>query len=394
MLLYDSSKKKQDFKQKQLDFFVNIFIKKLKYDKKIRQNKSESKSVKKNISKINKLSGENYRHYMKVEKELIEYIALLNTKILPGDVKFDRRIPELSRKIVQMLEFLKNKKTKTLEDDKSELELLLYSYQDKIDKDRSNDLHNRYMKDLALFENLEKITKEVKDLLPKHKKLELECQKLEELNRGLRAKYNTLQIEQKYLYKILGKLQDKSIGKKDSLYRNKSCVFKPKLKNKNFFEKINNNKTRLFVTRKCSNYSKINLKKELPTNRCCSAKLSERYKNKKILDENNEKEKDKNKYIINILKKLNYYARIKCNELEEICTKEMKYQNNIKNLLQLCAEDLNVELREEKTEKKRKNLEEKLFILSYVYDNCLANGEKKNLKRNYSMFIPKKNKYF
>ena len=377
MLLYDSSEKKQDFKQKQLDFFVNIFIKKLKYDKKIKQNKSESKSVKKNISIINKLSGENYRHYMKVEKELMEYIALLNTKIFPEDVKFDPRISELSRKILQILEFLKNKKTRILEDDKNELELLLYSYQDKIDKDRQDDLYNRYMNDLALFENLEKITKEVQDLLPKHKKLELECQKLEELNRGLRAKYNTLQIEKKYLYKILGKLQDKSIGKKDSLYRNKSCVFKPKLKNKNFFEKINNNKTRLFVTRKCSNYSKINLKKELSTNRCCSAKLSKRYKNKKILDENNEKEKDKNEYIINILKKLNYYARIKCNELEEICTKEMKYQNNIKNLLQLCAEDLNVEIREEKTEKKRKNLEEKLFILSYVYDNCLANGEKK-----------------
>ena len=392
MLLNNSSNKKQDFKSKQLDFFVNIFLKKLKFDIKTQQNKSDSKAIKKNISVVNKQSAENFRHYMKVEKELIEYIALLNTKIYPADLKFDPEILQINSKILQTLEFLKKKRVKILQDDKNELELLLYSYQDKIDKDRTDDIYRRYKSDLALFEDVEKITKEVQDLLPNHKKLELECQKLEQLNTDLKVKYNTLQMEQKGLYKILNKLKNKGIDKKDTLHHNKSCIFKTKTKNQKFFERIN--KKRFFLPRKRSNYSKINFKKELPLNRCSSAKLNDRYKIEKILDENNEKERNKNMYIIRVLKELNYYATIKCNELEEICAKETKAQNNIKNLLQLCAEDLNTKNKEEKNKKKRKKLEEKIFILSYVYDNCLNNGEKKHLKRNYSMFIPKKNKFF
>ena len=132
MLLNNSSNKKQDFKSKQLDFFVNIFLKKLKFDIKTQQNKSDSKAIKKNISVVNKQSAENFRHYMKVEKELIEYIALLNTKIYPADLKFDPEILQINSKILQTLEFLKKKRVKILQDDKNELELLLYSYQDLI----------------------------------------------------------------------------------------------------------------------------------------------------------------------------------------------------------------------------------------------------------------------
>ena len=81
MLLDEAHLKKQDFKKKILKHFQNIFIKKLKYDKKIRQNKSESKAIKKNISNINKQSRSIFMHYSKIENELIEYIGILNTKI-------------------------------------------------------------------------------------------------------------------------------------------------------------------------------------------------------------------------------------------------------------------------------------------------------------------------
>ena len=36
------------------------------------------------------------------------------------------------------------------------------------------------------------------------------------------------------------------------------------------------------------------------------------------------------------------------------------------------------------------NIEQKIFIFSYIYDNCLKNGEFKELKRKYSMFPTKK----
>ena len=54
-------------------------------------------------------------------------------------------------------------------------------------------------------------------------------------------------------------------------------------------------------------------------------------------------------------------------------------------------EDLNSENKAEKNEKFKENLENKIFILSYLYDNIFKNGEIKALKREYSMFLPKKN---
>ena len=47
MLLEDAYTKKQDIKLKKLEHNQNMIIKKLKYDIKIKQNKSESKDIKK-----------------------------------------------------------------------------------------------------------------------------------------------------------------------------------------------------------------------------------------------------------------------------------------------------------------------------------------------------------
>ena len=63
----------------------------------------------------------------------------------------------------------------------------------------------------------------------------------------------------------------------------------------------------------------------------------------------------------------------------------------LKCLIELCVEDLNDKYKNEKNTKIKKKLEEKIFILAYIFDNCLKNGEAKELKRQYSMFIiPKK----
>ena len=43
MLLEDFSKRKADYKMKKLNYYSNIFKNKLKYDAKIKMNKSESK---------------------------------------------------------------------------------------------------------------------------------------------------------------------------------------------------------------------------------------------------------------------------------------------------------------------------------------------------------------
>ena len=398
MISNDFSQKKQDFRTKQLKFFQNIFIKKLKYDKKTRLNKSESKTIKKNISKINKKSEAIYEHYLKVEKELIEYIASLNARIFPKEKYNDLEMKKVNENILEMLEYLKNKKVKLLQEDKNELEMVLYKYQVKKDKERTNELYLKYKNDLGLFNNTENILNEIKNSLPEYKKLEIECNKLYQINSVLRVKYETIKIEQKCLYEVLNKVKNK----KKTLYRNNSCVFKSKIKP----EKINSSKIsnksnkkseKIFISQKHSNYNKIFLSSKnsnniLKSSRCSSAKINNRYNIEKMIDENDEEFSKLNNYSIKLLKELNYYARIKCKELEELCSKEKKNQDNMKNLLELCVEDLNNKYKKEKNDKVKKKLEEKIVILAYLFDNCLKNGEIKDLKRQYSMFIiPKKN---
>ena len=404
----DNFNQKQDFRTKQLEFFQNIFIKKLKYDNNIRHNKSESKEIKKYISEINKQKEKIYEHYFKVEKELLEYIALLQTKIYPLK-RNESDLKEMNENILNMLEYFKKKKLKVLQNDKNELEMVLYKYQSKKDKERTNNLHLKYKQDLNLFQSTEKLVKEITNLLPTFRKLEKECNKLEQINTNLRVKYDSIKVEQNCLYQILNKIkfqkednkhENKKENKKYILLKNKSCIFKRRIKainknknnisNNSSLNSLNNKKNdKFFISQNYSNYNKIYLKKNnLPKNRCSSAKIINR-NNLNIIAENDEKIEFNNQ-ITESLKKLNYYANIKYKELQNLCAKEIKSQNNIRVLLELCVEDLNSENKAEKNEKFKENLENKIFILSYLYDNIFKNGEIKALKREYSMFLPKK----
>ena len=405
----DNFNQKQDFRTKQLEFFQNIFIKKLKYDNNIRHNKSESKEIKKYISEINKQKEKIYEHYFKVEKELLEYIALLQTKIYPLK-RNESDLKEMNENILNMLEYFKKKKLKVLQNDKNELEMVLYKYQSKKDKERTNNLHLKYKQDLNLFQSTERLVKEITNLLPTFRKLEKECNKLEQINTNLRVKYDSIKVEQNCLYQILNKIkyqkednkhENKKENKKYILLKNKSCIFKRRIKainknknnisNNSSLNSLNNKKNdKFFISQNYSNYNKIYLKKNnLTKNRCSSAKIINR-NNLDIIAENDEKI-ELNNQITESLKKLNYYANIKYKELQNLCAKEIKSQNNIRVLLELCVEDLNSENKAEKNEKFKENLENKIFILSYLYDNIFKNGEIKALKREYSMFLPKKN---
>ena len=138
------------------------------------------------------------------------------------------------------------------------------------------------------------------------------------------------------------------------------------------------------------NYSKIISDRNISKNRCSSAKINKRYNFNEIIDEKNEINIEQNKYYIKLLNQLNYYTNIKYRELEQKYSKEIKFKNNVKDLFELCVEDLDDSYKSEKNDIKRKNLEEKIFVMSYLYDNCLNNGEIKYLKREHSMFEPKK----
>ena len=198
-IIEDSFNQKQDFRMKLLENYQKIYNKKLKYDNDIRHNKSESKELKKYISEITTKKEKIYEHYFKVEKELLEYIALLQTRIYTLK-KNESNLKDLNDNIIDLLEYIQKKRLKVLQDDKNEFEMLLYKYQSKNDKEKSNNLRMKYKQDINLFQSTENLVKEITNLLPEFRKLEKECNKLEEINIFLRAKYDSMKIEQKCLY--------------------------------------------------------------------------------------------------------------------------------------------------------------------------------------------------
>ena len=333
-------------------------------------------------------------HYSKIENELINYIGLLNAKIYPHNVKIEPKILEMNKNILEILEYFQKKRLRILQEHKDELEINLYNYQDIKDKERTKELYNRYKKDVSLFLNLEKIVKEIQALLPSYKKLELECQKLENINSHLKIEFDSIKIEQKSLLDILNNLKNKDKSKKKVLYRSKSYIFKNRLKKYKIINKNKNslskNNSKIFISQNKLNYSKIISDRNISKNRCSSAKINKRYNFNEIIDEKNEINIEQNKYYIKLLNQLNYYTNIKYRELEQKYSKEIKFKNNVKDLFELCVEDLDDSYKSEKNDIKRKNLEEKIFVMSYLYDNCLNNGEIKYLKREHSMFEPKK----
>ena len=84
---------------------------------------------------------------------------------------------------------------------------------------------------------------------------------------------------------------------------------------------------------------------------------------------------------------------------------ELDFHNTISGFIKQCSEDLIFKYKKLKTEleyykfskEKEKeilndidNLEDKIYIFSYIYDNCLRNGEMKEIKKQYNMVQVKK----
>lgn len=450
MILVDFSKRKQDYKMKKLKYYSNIFKKKIKYDKRIKINKSESKKLAKNIEDIDKDNEKLFKHYNKKEIELIEYIAELNVKNYENEAYLTPELKEINKNNLKLIDNLKRKRIKILDEERKELEQIVENYEIKATQNRDNKIYDRIEKDYLVFKKMEEAKQKLEKLQPKFKILEKEINKISEINNDLKRQYDIIKVENKCLLSLLEKLNKKnlnynnnnsSIIKKN--YLNKSMILKGqnilqlkkennntnrnpytlrlKYNNKilnsqkkkfsnsiilalssndssyNFKNSINrdnsekNIKNNFFISQKSSIYKKMSNK-----NRCLSAKSINSKCN------NDEKNKSKNKYIIKLLKELISNMEKKYNEEYILYSKEIENQNRIRNLISTCVEDLNIEYKREKNDiekkeveknnikNKQNSLENKIFIFSYIYDNCLNNGEIKELKRQYSMFQPKK----
>ena len=449
MLFDNLTNRKQNDKKKLLKYFINIFNRKLRLDSRIKQNKSESKKILKNIEEIDNKSENIFKHYSKVEKELIHYIAELKVKNDLKEGNLNPKIKEINENNLKLLETLQKKRIKIIEEKRKELEQILDNYQIQLALKRDNLIYDQIEKDYLVFQKLEEEKQELEKLSPKLIFLEKEIDKIKMINKELRAKYEIIKIENKCLLSLVERLNKKNskIVNNNSIIinnnMNKSQIInnrksKIQLKDKiiinnnlNTSRRRNNNNLSNYTKKSFSNSTKIpssSIKLKYKKNNIFFGKKNNifisqnniynhifinksninRCSSAKIINRNREKEInfDKNKYIIKLLKELNVNIEKKYNEKYNLYSKELEIQNKMRNMIHLCVEDLNSIYKIEKNKNKKeinsdnnnkdndeskvKDVEQKLFIFSYIYDNCLKNGEIKELKRHYSMFQQKK----
>lgn len=242
----DYLKKKQVDKIKQLKFFSNIFLKKLKYDSKIKLNKSESKKIIKNLDELDHKNEIIFKHYSKVEKELIEYIAQLNVNNYQNEGKLTPEIKQINEYNLKMLDILKKKRIKILEQKRKELEQIIDNYQINEEIIRDNIIYDKVERDYLVFKKLNEAKREIEKLVPKFKYFEKEINSITKINNELKRKYNCLQIENKCLLSLLNKLNNKHL----KILNNNSIVMD---------NNININKSLILNSKKIKKKRKVNI---------------------------------------------------------------------------------------------------------------------------------------
>ena len=462
MFFDDYSKKRENCKMKKLNSLYNIYNKKLKYDSETKLNRTESKNIIKGIKKIDEKNEVVFRHYYKIEKELIDYIAELNVKNLANQGSLQGDLKNIHNSNIKMMDIFQKKRLVMQGEERKELEQRLDNYANKETMRREQKIFEKLEKDTYAMKKLEEAKDEMKVMIPQFRILEKKVEKFNVAHDDLRRYYECIKIENQCLISLLNKLRKKnkkilennSLIIEDKKNINRSLIIdrnKEKDFNNNDFIKIINNKksftSRIKVNKnniKVKNYSsktniynpspkryssKIKNEKEkekeknkiknLIHNKIVKYRLTQKNKIKKnnsviisskkpidneFTDQNNDSF-NLNKYVIESLQKRIDDLHEKMKEKIVLYSHELDFHNTISGFIKQCSEDLIFKYKKLKTEleyykfSKEKeneilndidNLEDKIYIFSYIYDNCLRNGEMKELKKQYNMVQVKK----
>ena len=418
---------------------------KMKYAQSIKANELESEKLVKNIHFLNEEKEHLIKHYFIKENELMEYIAKFSVSNICKHVKMKQNLVEIENIISKYLDSFQKKRLKILDGKRRALEQLVYEYQIKENSRRDEIINDKIGMDFLTFQKMEENMKAAESVIPDLKNLEKYCGKLNLINDKLRRKYEILKFENKHLIVLLEKLNSKmnkynriivnrnSNKQNLSLMNNKSNIkLNKSYKNYSEGKKVLNvsiiNKKIPNLNRNSANKKK--LLKENFVKRINSAYISYTYTNKfnKI---KMRRSSSVDKYKINPLKnitneKIDNIIRFLHKKIDDnreqfqkkivLFATEFNLNKNIRELISKGVEDLNLEyqdtknsyIHKKKEEKEAimedinkknnqvheivanvRNLEQKIYTLSYIFDNCLKNGENKDLKKHYRMIKAK-----
>ena len=404
-----------------------------------KQKENINKKIKQSLIKKNKINIQNdliFQHSINTENELIEYIASIKSRMYKNDLNsVNKNIKNIYLDIIKNInkfqEFKKEQfnitqkeiEAKTLEifrvKEKQEKEILLNKIKEnenvfqKMENEKNEialikddfkhannvyDFHvNKYeelrlSKEVLIMENkgLEKLIKELKN---KQKNLinkfnikfntnlnEKQIEKLNEIDFSDLIEENNNNNKEENVY-----VTEEILNEKDFDENNENNSLIENLK----FNLNNNNKEKNF-NNKSKNLSNISIKTNANTNKTYlnlieKIERNSDYLNKIILSLTEENKKIKNEFSSILFK----HSMINRNK------------NNLKILIEKCIEDINYEYKNLKEKfkfninkglipkniPKLKKVENELYLLSYIHDNCL--GGKKILIRNNSLIMTK-----
>ena len=401
-----------------------------------KQKENINKKIKQSLIKKNKINIQNdliFQHSINTENELIEYIASIKSRMYKNDLNsVNKNIKNIYLDIIKNInkfqEFKKEQfnitqkeiEAKTLEifriKEKQEKEILLNKIKEnenvfqKMENEKNEialikddfkhannvyDFHvNKYeelrlSKEVLIMENkgLEKL---IKDLKNKQKNLinkfnikfntnlnEKQIEKLNEIDFSDLIEENNNNNKEENVYVTEEILNEKDFDENNSLIENLKFNLNNNNKEKNFNNKSKNLSNISIKTNANTNKTYLNLIEKIERN--------SDYLNKIILSLTEENKKIKNEFSSILFK----HSMINRNK------------NNLKILIEKCIEDINYEYKNLKEKfkfninkglipkniPKLKKVENELYLLSYIHDNCL--GGKKILIRNNSLIMTK-----
>ena len=404
-----------------------------------KQKENINKKIKQSLIKKNKINIQNdliFQHSINTENELIEYIASIKSRMYKDDLNsVNKNIKNIYLDIIKNInkfqEFKKEQfnitqkeiEAKTLEifrvKEKQEKEILLNKIKENenvfqkmenekneiaLIKDDFKHANNVYDFHVNKYEEL-RLSKEV--LIMENKGLEKLIKELKNKQKNLINKFNikfNTNLNEKQIEKLneidfsdLNEENNNNNNKEENVYVTEEILNEKDFENnennsliENLKFNLNNNNKEKNFNNKSKNLSNISIKTNANTNKTYLNLIEKIERNSDYL----------NKIIFSLTEE---NKKIK-NEFSSILFKHSmmnRNKNNLKILIEKCIEDINYEYKNLKEKfkfninknlipkniPKLKKVENELYLLSYIHDNCLEG--KKILIRNNSLIMTK-----
>ena len=344
---------------------------------------------------------------------LKDYINYINNKIFSGKTEISKSIETKAEDIEKAIEELQSKMQIVIKYTKSEMDHQISQKFKDAEKRQRIKMLNKIEEGNDIIRNLNNMRLELEQLKIEFEEMNTKCEKYIEQNEKLKVDLSDQKSDNKNLEKKLNQI----IKENQDLKNKYSKEFKQR--GKSFHENVinDNNSNR-------DNNVNDNFSNKSEKDQDVYSSREEENKNNDIKDNNNNEETDNDNKNINKENVEQYYPHnlivilketIKAfhkdiNELIVKITDEKKERNEASQLLQKCIDDINSEIKsltrnsllpniksnyltygydnsiKSPNQEKVTELEMKLVVLTFIYDNIFQNISNKNL-----YFISKNN---